>query len=97
MPIREVVEQLVHLVRPETRPLFGALASRPIEPVRAADIIKTYEKIGWQAATPLEKGLALTADWYRTQAEIKRSTLRTIVPGENESQKYGSSETHSRS
>jgi nucleoside-diphosphate-sugar epimerase len=94
-PIRKVVEELVHLVKPETRPLFGALPSRPTEPVRAANIIDTHERIDWQAATPLEKGLALTVNWYAAQLEDNASVLGTIQ--ENESQKYGSPETPSRS
>lgn len=97
IPIRKVVEQLIHLVRPETHALFGALPSRPTEPIRAANIINTHERIDWQAATPLEKGLALTVNWYAAQLENNVSELRTIAAKENESQKYGSPETPSRS
>lgn len=64
LAIREVIEDLVKLVRPEIRPLFGAAPSRPMEPVRAADIKSTYERIGWKPATSWQKGLELTVDWY---------------------------------
>jgi UDP-glucose 4-epimerase len=97
--IREVVQQLVILVRPDVRPLFGALPSRPPEPIRAANISASYNRVGWKAATPLEKGLELTANWYRKQLQNNQLAfqLRTIAPKENESQKYGSPKPPSRS
>jgi nucleoside-diphosphate-sugar epimerase len=65
--IRDVLEQLVSRVRPGIRPLFGALPSRPMEPVRAANVIDTYERVGWKPAISWEKGLELTVDWYTAQ------------------------------
>jgi UDP-glucose 4-epimerase len=75
--IREVVEQLVSLVRPGVHPLFGAVASRPIEPVRAANVIDTYKRIGWRPTTSWEKGLNLTVDWYRAQFLNQGSELQS--------------------
>jgi len=63
--VREVVERLVSLVRPAVRPQFGAVPSRPIEPIRAANVIDTYARIGWKAATSWEKGLEFTINWYQ--------------------------------
>jgi nucleoside-diphosphate-sugar epimerase len=74
--IRTVVEHLVTLVNPKIDPLFGALHDRPMEQVRVADIAEAFAKIGWRPATSLEKGLALTLDWYRNcsiQSEKKES------------------------
>jgi nucleoside-diphosphate-sugar epimerase len=95
--IREVVEHLVSLLRTKNRPSFGALPSRPAEPIRAANRIDAYEKIGWQAAIPLKEGLALTVNWYKAQAKGKAAELPTITLEENQSQKYSSPETATRS
>ena len=95
--VREVVEQVVSLVGTEVRPLFGAVPSRPIEPVRAANVIDTYERIGWKAATSWQKGLELTINWYSTEFKNNGSELRTNALQENESQKYGSPKAPPRS
>ena len=63
--IHDVVQQLVKLVGARVEPLFGALSERTLEQVRAADTAGAYQKLGWKAKTPLEKGLQLTVDWYR--------------------------------
>ena len=65
--IRTVVQQLSNLVGAETQPLFGALPDRPMEQVRVANTTYSYDKLGWQPATSLERGLELTVDWYRKQ------------------------------
>lgn len=65
--IREVVEELVRLSAPRVGPSFGALRSRPVEPVRAANIQDTYDRIGWRPLTPLAKGLELTVQWFKTR------------------------------
>src|SRR5262249_30694788 len=49
--IREVVELVVELMGSRVQPLFGALADRPVEQVRAADVATTREKLGWKAST----------------------------------------------
>lgn len=65
VPIRTVVEHLVNLVNPTIDPLFGALHDRPMEQVQVAKVSETFDKIGWKPTVSLEKGLALTVDWYR--------------------------------
>jgi UDP-glucose 4-epimerase len=62
--IREVVEQLSELVACKTDPQFGALADRPMERVRKANITESYKLIGWQPSMPLRAGLARTVEWY---------------------------------
>jgi len=68
VPIREVVELVVELMGSNAKPLFGALPNRPVEQVRAADVVTPREKLGWKARTSLREGLARTIDWYRDSA-----------------------------
>jgi UDP-glucose 4-epimerase len=65
VPIREAVELVVELMGTSVRPLFGALADRPVEQERAADVATPWEKLGWKARTPLKEGLKRTIEWYR--------------------------------
>lgn len=63
--IREIVEQVADLVGRRIIPSFGALPDRPMEPVRIADVTRTYGRIGWNPKTPLTEGLSRTVEWYR--------------------------------
>jgi len=64
-PIREVVNQIVELVRPGVRPVFGALPDRPRGGERPANVLQTRELLGWTSRTSLEDGLRRTVEWYR--------------------------------
>jgi UDP-glucose 4-epimerase len=63
-PVRAVVEEIVRLMRPSVAPRFGAVADRPNERVRVADVERTQALLGWAPRTPLSRGLAATVDWY---------------------------------
>ena len=63
--IRSLVDRIVALVGGDVRPAFGALADRPGERPRAADVAGSREAIGWQPSTPLDAGLARTLEWFR--------------------------------
>jgi nucleoside-diphosphate-sugar epimerase len=93
--VQEIVEQLVHIVKPEIHPSFGALPSRPVGPVRPANVIDSYTRTGWKAVTPLAKGLELTVDWYRMQSASSNpeAKLQTTASQDNPSQKHGSWKT----
>jgi UDP-glucose 4-epimerase len=63
--IREIVGQLADVVDSGTAATFGALPDRPLEPVRIANIGRSFEQTGWKPMTPLAVGLKTTVDWYR--------------------------------
>jgi nucleoside-diphosphate-sugar epimerase len=65
--IREVVEQVSELVASKANMQFGALADRPMERVRKADITESYKLMGWQPSTSLQAGLARTVEWYSSR------------------------------
>jgi UDP-glucose 4-epimerase len=61
---------LSDLVAGKVDPHFGALADRPMERVRKADITESYKLIGWQPSTSLQAGLACTVEWNKRQAKV---------------------------
>ena len=63
--IRDIVQRLVGLVDPSIVPRFGAQPDRLDSRVRVADVEATAAALDWRAATSLDRGLALTVDWYR--------------------------------
>jgi UDP-glucose 4-epimerase len=61
--VREMVERVARIVGgPE--PEFGALETREMEQVRAADVEATERWIGWCPSVPLDTGLRRTVDWH---------------------------------
>ena len=67
--IRAIVERIVETVGTGVEPDFGALPERPLEIVRAADVKRTKDLLGWQPRTTLTDGLRSTVDWYRAELE----------------------------
>jgi UDP-glucose 4-epimerase len=65
LPIRTIGERLSAMVNASVSPSYGALADRPMEQVRAANIEETYKMIGWKPMTSLEEGLVNTVSWYK--------------------------------
>jgi UDP-glucose 4-epimerase len=76
--IRAIAERIVETVGAEVEPDFGALPERPLEIVRAADVERTGDLLGWRARTTLADGLRSTVDWYR--AELEREELSAPDP-----------------
>ncbi len=62
--IREVVEEIVRLMKPSCQPQFGALPDRPLEQVRVAAVDETFKTIGWKPRISLTEGLQRTIDAY---------------------------------
>jgi UDP-glucose 4-epimerase len=67
--IRNVVEHLVRLTNPTIQPVFGALAERPLEQVRKANVATAHAQIGWKPKTLLREGLENTVNWFRQEAK----------------------------
>jgi UDP-glucose 4-epimerase len=79
IPVREIVDRIVHLVGTEVRPLFGALPDRPFEWVRIAATTDAYSRLGWRPKTLLQQGLQQTVEWYRRhlpRRSISESTIQ---------------------
>ncbi|MEV8637375.1 SDR family NAD(P)-dependent oxidoreductase [Streptosporangium sp. NPDC051023] len=62
--IRETVELIVRVADSPLRPRYGAIADRPLDSARIADIAPTGEALGWRPAIELEEGLRQTVGWY---------------------------------
>jgi UDP-glucose 4-epimerase len=60
----ELVEMICSLMKSAVRPRFGALADRPLEPVRVARVADTTALTGWAPRVSLKQGLARTIAWY---------------------------------
>ena len=65
--VRDVVLQIARLVRPDIEPEFGAVAARPMEQVRRADVAAAEHAMGWSPGCSLAEGLARTVDWYSVE------------------------------
>ena len=55
--VRELVDKLVRSVGCSTQPLFGVLPDRVRESARRAEVVRTFEKLGWKPKVSLESGL----------------------------------------
>ncbi|MEJ2594657.1 MAG: SDR family NAD(P)-dependent oxidoreductase [bacterium] len=62
---RELVEQIKRMMNSKTDLLFGSRQDRKMEQVRQANTRDTLKKIGWKPRFSLEKGLALTIDYFK--------------------------------
>jgi UDP-glucose 4-epimerase len=63
---RAVVDRLCVLVDGDVEPSFGALPDRQLEHARVADPASAAEAMGWQPRMPLDEGLELTVEFYRS-------------------------------
>ncbi|MGC2064074.1 MAG: NAD(P)-dependent oxidoreductase [Thermodesulfovibrionales bacterium] len=70
--IRTVVEHIAEYIDSPVKPLFGALADRPMEQVRVANTATTYDAIRWKPTTSLEKGLERTVNWYKENLDARQ-------------------------
>ncbi len=67
--IRELLSELAGVIGEGASAEFGALADRPMEPTRIADIGNSSAKMGWKPRVMLQDGLRRTVEWYRRELE----------------------------
>jgi UDP-glucose 4-epimerase len=60
----DLVRMICSLMKSAVRPRFGALADRPLEPVRVARVAHTTALTGWAPKVSLKRGLTRTIGWY---------------------------------
>ena len=65
-PVRAVAEAVARIVGGTGKLTFGAVADRPAEQERVADVERTFSLIRWRPMIALEEGLRRTVDWYRS-------------------------------
>lgn len=65
--IRQIVDEIYRLMAPDTRPVYGALPDRPMEPIRVANVARSTSLIGWSPQVDLTTGLQRTIEWYRAK------------------------------
>ncbi len=65
--VREVVERLTNLIDPRITPHFGALADRPLEQIRVANTLDSFQWLEWRPSVTLQDGLSRTVAWYEHQ------------------------------
>jgi UDP-glucose 4-epimerase len=76
--MRELATTILGQLDNPVEPKFGALEERPIEiPRMHADTAKASQRLGWQATTSLEAGIARTIDWYRSALASGTSSFAT--------------------
>ncbi|MBI3776888.1 MAG: SDR family NAD(P)-dependent oxidoreductase [Gammaproteobacteria bacterium] len=62
---RDLVLKIAALLGGAVQPEFGALPDRPLEPLRTADIARSYQQTGWRPQVTLEQGLRAVIAYYR--------------------------------
>jgi len=66
---RDLALQLKSLLHSKDEIEFGAASDRPHEPVRKANVARSYRQIGWRPRIDLAEGLKRTIEWYAAQTE----------------------------
>ncbi|MGH9886050.1 MAG: NAD-dependent epimerase/dehydratase family protein [bacterium] len=68
--VGDVVRHLAALFPGAPAPLFGSVAARPFEQVRAADVEATRRALGWAPAVSVAEGLAATVASARASQQV---------------------------
>jgi UDP-glucose 4-epimerase len=69
LSIRDLLLELAGVIGDGASAEFGALADRPMEPTRIANIGESFAKLGWKPQVSLQEGLRRTVEWYRRELE----------------------------
>ncbi len=65
--IRDLIEQLSHIIGGKGMPLFGTLPDRAAEQIRIADAAEAVRQIGWRPRVTIAEGLSRVVEWYRME------------------------------
>jgi nucleoside-diphosphate-sugar epimerase len=71
--IRELVEKITDIVRPDIAPHFDLNLDREFEEERVADLRATFKMVGWRPRVSLEEGLLATVNWFK--GRVNHGTL----------------------
>jgi UDP-glucose 4-epimerase len=63
--IHDLLQELTGIIGDGASAEFGALADRPMEPTRIANVGESFARIGWKPQVSLREGLTRTVEWYR--------------------------------
>ncbi len=65
--LKELAQTLIQVMGSDLRPTYGP--QRKVNPVprRLADVRKARERLGFQAAVPLEEGLCRLVEWWKSE------------------------------
>ncbi|MCF6469362.1 NAD-dependent epimerase/dehydratase family protein [Nonomuraea sp. MG754425] len=62
--IRDTAELIAGIVGGPARPVYGAVAARPLDRTQRSDIEPAARVLGWRPATSLTTGLTNTVEWH---------------------------------
>ncbi|MEV5496960.1 NAD-dependent epimerase/dehydratase family protein [Nonomuraea fuscirosea] len=65
--IRDTAELLAKIVGGPARPVYGAVAARPLDRAQRSDIEPAARVLGWRPVVSLEEGLSRTVDWHASR------------------------------
>ncbi|GAA1610429.1 UDP-glucose 4-epimerase [Nonomuraea maheshkhaliensis] len=65
--IRDTAELLAKIVGGPARPVYGAVAARPLDRAQRSDVEPAARVLGWRPVTSLEEGLRRTVDWHTSR------------------------------
>ncbi|PRX61400.1 nucleoside-diphosphate-sugar epimerase [Nonomuraea fuscirosea] len=65
--IRDTAELLAKIVGGPARPVYGAVAARPLDRAQRSDIEPAARVLGWRPVVSLKEGLSRTVDWHASR------------------------------
>lgn len=65
MATRDLVLKITELIGGSVQPEFSALPDRPLEPLRTADVARSFKQTGWRPGVSLDEGLPEVIAYYR--------------------------------
>jgi len=76
--IHGLLRELADIIGEGAGAEFGALADRPMEPTRIANVTESSARIGWKPQVSLREGLTRTVEWYRAALEQSPEVYKNL-------------------